>query len=107
MSKQQKDEVVENQPQEVDESAENGSSATTGPEPETTNKDVKEGDEIEFIRNRINELEAEIDITAEAGTYIKEFVNGDGGRTVPSIAGKLGMGCQVKELDVLEILDNE
>ncbi|MBU4071646.1 MAG: tRNA pseudouridine(54/55) synthase Pus10, partial [Candidatus Thermoplasmatota archaeon] len=31
----------------------------------------------------LNSLEAELDITAEAGTYIKEFVHGDGGRTVP------------------------
>lgn len=59
MSKQQKEEVVENQPQEVDESTGDVSSETTGPGPETTEEAVKEGDEIEFIRNRINELEAE------------------------------------------------
>jgi tRNA pseudouridine synthase 10 len=62
---------------------------------------------LDMKARQLNELEAEFDITAEAGTYIKEFVNGDGGRTVPSIAGKLGVGCQVKELDVLEIMDNE
>jgi tRNA pseudouridine synthase 10 len=55
----------------------------------------------------INPCEALFDITAEAGTYIKEFIHGDGGRTVPSIAGELGVGCEVRTLDVLNILDNE
>ncbi len=53
----------------------------------------------------LSPTEAEIDITAEAGTYIKEFVHSDEGRTVPSIAGKLGVKCEVKTLDVLEIID--
>ena len=51
--------------------------------------------------------EAIFKITAEAGTYIKEFVHGDDGRTVPSISGELGVGCTVKTLDVLEILDKD
>jgi tRNA pseudouridine synthase 10 len=55
----------------------------------------------------LNPCEAVFDITAEAGTYIKEFIHGDGGRTVPSIAGELGVGCEVRTLDVLNILDNE
>ncbi len=45
-------------------------------------------------------------ITAEAGTYIKELVHGDDGRTIPSIAGELGVEIKVEELDVLEILDS-
>jgi len=51
--------------------------------------------------------EAVFEITAEAGTYIKEFVHGDGGRTVPSISAALGVGCEVRALDVLEIMDSE
>lgn len=47
-----------------------------------------------------------IEITAESGTYIKEFVSGDGGRTVPSISEKLGTECRVTALDVIQILDN-
>jgi tRNA pseudouridine synthase 10 len=46
-------------------------------------------------------------VTAEAGTYIKELVHGDEGRTVPSVAGELGVECTVTKLDVLEILDEE
>ena len=55
----------------------------------------------------LNPNEAVFDITAEAGTYIKEFIHSDGGRTVPSIAGELGVGCEVRTLDVLNIMDNE
>jgi len=66
------------------------------------------------IRTRlIQEIQAEIrspkevllTVVAEAGTYIKEFVHGDEGRTEPSIAGELGIECEVRTLDVLEILD--
>lgn len=54
----------------------------------------------------LSSQEADMVITAEAGTYIKEFVHGDGGRTVPSVSGELGVVCEVKTLDVLEILDD-
>ncbi len=47
------------------------------------------------------------DITAEAGTYVKELVHGDEGRTQPSIAGEMGVKIKVEELDVLEILDSK
>lgn len=48
---------------------------------------------------------AEIHVTADAGTYVKELVHGDQGRTAPSLAERLGVGCEVLELDVLEIHD--
>jgi len=68
----------------------------------------------DMVRERtVQKLEAELlspteavfDITAEAGTYIKEFVHGDDGRTVPNIAEKLGVKCKVETLDVLQIID--
>ncbi len=46
---------------------------------------------------------AELRVTAEAGTYIKELVHGDLGRTRPSLAERLGVACEVLELDVEEI----
>ena len=49
--------------------------------------------------------EVELLVTAEAGTYVKEALHGDGGRTVPSLAGILGVGCKVLELDVVRIHD--
>lgn len=45
----------------------------------------------------------ELRLEAEAGTYIKELVSGDDGRTAPSISSLLGVACECAELDVLEI----
>ncbi|MEM4137287.1 MAG: tRNA pseudouridine(54/55) synthase Pus10 [Candidatus Anstonellaceae archaeon] len=44
-------------------------------------------------------------IYAEAGTYIKEFVHGDGGRTTPSISSILGCSCICEELTLIRIDD--
>ncbi len=48
---------------------------------------------------------AELRVTAEAGAYIKELVHGDQGRTKPSLADRLGVACEVLELDVVDIHD--
>ena len=45
---------------------------------------------------------AVIEILAQSGTYIKELMHGDNGRTQPNLAEKLG-----KKVDVIEILDSE
>ncbi|KYK23884.1 hypothetical protein AYK24_07025 [Thermoplasmatales archaeon SG8-52-4] len=42
-------------------------------------------------------------LEAESGTYIKELVSGDDGRTKPSISEMIGTPCRVEELDVIEI----
>jgi tRNA pseudouridine synthase 10 len=49
---------------------------------------------------------AEIRVTAEAGTYVKEWVHGDHGRTRPSLAERLDVVCEVLELDVLDVHDD-
>ncbi|HTT26612.1 MAG TPA: tRNA pseudouridine(54/55) synthase Pus10 [Thermoplasmata archaeon] len=48
-----------------------------------------------------------LDLRAEAGTYIKEWVEGDGGRTEPSLAALLDAPLKVESLDVLDIHDQE
>jgi tRNA pseudouridine synthase 10 len=48
-----------------------------------------------------------LELRAEAGTYIKEWVEGDAGRTEPSLTGLLGVPLSVESLDVLEIHDTE
>lgn len=48
-----------------------------------------------------------LDLRAEAGTYIKEWVEGDGGRTDPNLAQLLGEPLSVAALDVLDIHDTE
>ena len=44
-------------------------------------------------------------VRTESGTYVKEFVHGDGGRTTPSLSELLGVPCSVKALDVIAVLD--
>lgn len=48
-----------------------------------------------------------LELRADAGTYVKEWVEGDGGRTEPSLAGLLATPLHVAALDVLEIHDRE
>ena len=47
--------------------------------------------------------EVEITLRCEAGTYVKELVHSDEGRTTPSVQSVLGKDCEVVCLDVLEI----
>ncbi|MCX8173235.1 MAG: tRNA pseudouridine(54/55) synthase Pus10 [Thermoplasmata archaeon] len=54
-----------------------------------------------WLRGHIAQLEIECD----AGTYVKEFVSGDQGRTTPSIAELTGVPCRVQTLDVIRIND--
>jgi tRNA pseudouridine synthase 10 len=44
-------------------------------------------------------------IEAESGTYIKELMHGDEGRTRPNVAELVGVPCEVLELDVIRIGD--
>jgi len=45
----------------------------------------------------------ELKIRAQHGTYIRELVSGDGGRTVPSLSSLVDSTCKVEVLDVLEL----
>lgn len=42
-------------------------------------------------------------LKTQAGTYIKEFVHGDFGRTVPSLGNLLNTECDILQLDVLSV----
>lgn len=42
-------------------------------------------------------------IIADSGTYIKELITGDNGRTKPNISDMIDNQCKVIELDVLEV----
>ena len=54
---------------------------------------------------RADGREADVLITAEAGTYVKEVLHGDGGRTEPNLAALTGVPCEVVALDVVRIHD--
>ena len=46
---------------------------------------------------------ATMTIEAESGTYIKELVSGDDGRTKPSVTELIGTPCRVVKLDVIKV----
>ena len=50
---------------------------------------------------------AEVVLTAEAGTYVKELISGDEGRTRPSLSELIGTPAVVEELDVTMIHESE
>jgi len=58
---------------------------------------------VELVSHSKNK--ASFSILAEAGTYIKELVNGDGGRTNPSFSGILGCEAKCTNLKVTKIYD--
>lgn len=45
----------------------------------------------------------DLELETDSGTYVKEFVSGDDGRSVPSFSERLGVQCVVETLDVLAI----
>lgn len=53
--------------------------------------------------NIINENEFELELKAEAGLYVKEFISGDNELTKPSISEIIENKCICKQLDVIYI----
>ncbi|KAJ1628557.1 hypothetical protein T492DRAFT_908289 [Pavlovales sp. CCMP2436] len=49
----------------------------------------------------------QLDLVTQAGTYVKEFVHGDFGRTFPNLGSLLGCAADILQLDVLDVLDPE
>jgi len=47
---------------------------------------------------------AVIDLETQAGTYVKEFIHGDLGRTSPNFCELLNTECDILQLDVLKVL---
>ncbi|MCA8952005.1 MAG: hypothetical protein KDE27_21020 [Planctomycetes bacterium] len=49
----------------------------------------------------------ELRVRCQHGTYVKEWISGDEGRTTPSLSDLLGVPCTCRQLDVAEILTDE
>lgn len=64
---------------------------------------VREKHIYSCIVESVEDSIATLSLETESGTYIKELVTGDDGRTKPSISEILGSPCRVVELDVMEI----
>lgn len=58
---------------------------------------------VEVAKSESNNLE--LIIKAQGGAYIKEFISGDDGRSIPSISEVLGQTARCIELDVREVDD--
>uniref|UniRef100_A0A7S2TFV9 tRNA pseudouridine(55) synthase n=1 Tax=Lotharella oceanica TaxID=641309 RepID=A0A7S2TFV9_9EUKA len=57
------------------------------------------------IHEWVGPREFDLDLTTEAGTYVKEFVHGDRGRTRPYLGDILGCATDILQLDVTGLLD--
>ncbi|MHA2057309.1 MAG: tRNA pseudouridine(54/55) synthase Pus10 [Candidatus Thorarchaeota archaeon] len=57
--------------------------------------------EIRFRKLKDDSIEAFFKV--QGGTYVKELISGDDGRTEPSIASNLGLACVCKKLDVTAV----
>ena len=58
-----------------------------------------------FETETVEGLEVVFVVEADSGTYIKELMHGDGGRTKPNVAEVVGVPCEVLSLDVIWIGD--
>jgi tRNA pseudouridine synthase 10 len=61
--------------------------------------------ELELVD--LSEGTATVEVRGESGIYVKELIHGDRGRTQPSMTELLGRSCDVVELDVLKVHDDE
>jgi tRNA pseudouridine synthase 10 len=62
--------------------------------------------EKKIYKCTINSVEANIatlTVESESGTYIKELISGDTGKTKPNLSEIIGVPCKVAELDVINI----
>ncbi len=55
----------------------------------------------------LSDGKATVEVRGESGIYVKELIHGDRGRTQPSMAELLGRSCDVVELDVLQVHDDD
>lgn len=55
----------------------------------------------------LDDCRLEVRVQCQHGTYVKEWISGDEGRTQPSLAQLLGMPCRCELLDVEEVLSDD
>lgn len=58
--------------------------------------------ELQMVEGSVDTFE--LTLRTGAGTYIKEFVHGDGERTLPNVGTLLQCKADILSLDVLEIV---
>ncbi len=60
--------------------------------------------DIKYLGTDDNQLH-QFEIYCESGTYIKELISGDDGRTIPSFASVTGISAECVQLDVIKVHD--
>lgn len=55
----------------------------------------------------VDERAFDVEVRCSHGTYVKEWISGEDGRTTPSLAELVGCGATCEQLDVLEVLYEE
>ncbi|NPB01396.1 MAG: tRNA pseudouridine(54/55) synthase Pus10 [Methanopyri archaeon] len=63
---------------------------------------VKRVHEVRLLEHKGSK--AVLKLTCDPGLYVKELISGDEGRTVPSLAGLVGVPAECWKLDVLDVL---
>jgi Predicted pseudouridylate synthase len=61
---------------------------------------------VYVVRDDFQEDRMTLRLRTESGTYVKEFVHGDEGRTEPNLSEMLGVPCTVDALDVIGVIDS-
>jgi tRNA pseudouridine synthase 10 len=64
---------------------------------------TREREVYEVSWDKTGNKEFELEVKAEAGTYIKELIHGDEGRTQPNVSDLIGTKAECVELDVIWI----
>ncbi len=64
---------------------------------------VRERRVLDISMESVEDAGVILEITGEAGLYIKELISGDQGRTEPSLSGLLGRSARVCRLDVVQV----
>ena len=62
---------------------------------------VRERTIHKLVATRLSSRFLQLDLTTQAGTYVKEFVHGDFGRTQPNVGALLGCEADIIQLDVM------
>jgi len=74
----------------------------------TIDRVIVSSDNAEIIDAAVESFDDDVlvlRLRTQSGTYVKELVSGDGGRTKPNLSEELGVPCEVTALDVVEIID--
>jgi len=60
---------------------------------------VRERNILQAKATRIDDHHFRLELSTQAGTYVKEFVYGDFGRTIPSVSSLMGCKTNLLKLD--------